>query len=288
MLLRCFICLPRKIQYLFGYALGILWWDIIRLRRDIVLENLEIAFPNMTTSEKSALARRSIINMGKSFVEHTWMPFYTSENYINDFVFKGIEYLEQARAKGKGVCLLALHLGNGDMALAGMSLKGLPIMLISKKFKLRWLNDIWFEMRGRLGTEFISPRNSSYAILKGLKKQKIVIFVHDQFMGPPTGAKTLFFGKETGTALGLAVMSYRSKAPVVPVFTFRREDGKTQVEYLPEVPFEEYNDRDHSLVYMTQKYNSIIEDLIRQHPDQWMWVHRRWKKFIQKGKTSIL
>ena len=98
--------------------------------------------------------------------------------------------------------------------------------------------------------------------------------VNDQFTGPPIGVRTTFFGKETGTAAGLAVMSQRSGAPVVSVYIYRKEDGRHAIHFVREIPSEGPAER------VTQGYNDELESFVRKHPDQWMWLHKRWKRFV--------
>jgi KDO2-lipid IV(A) lauroyltransferase len=223
--------------------------------------------------------------MGRNLTEIARFPFMDEKNQA-EFEIRGLEHLQEARKKGKGVCLLTLHLGNGDMATAGLALHGFPIIVISKVFKVQWINDLWFGVRRKMGADFIAPRNSSYQILKSLRKQAIIAFVLDQFMGPPIGVRTRFFGKETGTALGLAVIAQRSQAPVVPVYTYRDSTGQTIIRFEPEIPFVESDDPDDTVADMTQIYTDRLEDYIRRHPEQWMWVHRRWKRFRDKKKAQ--
>src|ERR1019366_1076123 len=99
-----------------------------------------------------------------------------------------------------------------------------------------WLNDMWFGMRERLGTRFIAPRDSSYALLRALKGGAAVIIPLDQFTGPPIGVRTTFFGRETGTAAGLAVMAGRSGATVLAVYTHRDEQGRHALHFVREMP----------------------------------------------------
>lgn len=277
----CFVIihLPRPVQAFLGQVIGWLWFDVLRIRRKVVMDNLARAFPEWSKKRRCEVARQSLHHMGYDLIEYCYLPFLTKENYQEHVVFEGWEHMEAARAKGKGVCCLTLHLGHGDLAVSAMSLAGLPSYLISKEFKMQWLNDMWFKMRMRAGTQFIPPRNSSYAILKALKKKALVIFVQDQFMGPPIGVRTTFFGHETGTAMGLAIMADRSKAPVLPIYTYRREDGKHVICFEPEIEFTSSEDRDETVARMTQIFNDHLEGWVRKHPEQWMWVHRRWKKF---------
>ncbi len=271
--------LPLFFRNLIGDFIGVLWFDILRVRRSIILSNIKLAFPDLDSKSSVKLARRSMRNFGRGIVDYCHLPFLNEKNYSKYIEVKNTHYVEEALKKGKGVCLLSLHLGNGDLGGAGLALAGLPIHLISKEFKLKWLNDMWFNMRRRLGVQFIPPRNSTYSILEKIKLNEVVIFVLDQFMGPPIGVRTQFFNHETGTAMGLSVIARRKKAPVIPVYCYRKENGQQVVCCDTEIVFEEKGEKSQTIQYMTQKYTDKIEDLVRQYPDQWMWVHRRWKEF---------
>lgn len=266
---------PPAIRKAMGTFLGWLWFDLFRIRRQIVLNNLKIAFPDKTESERLQIGRQSLRNMGLNFVEYALWPFLDKTNYLRYVEFHGQEIMDSALTKGKGVLMLTCHLGHGDMALAGLSLHGYDMYLVSKFFKLQWLNDLWFGMRERMGTHFIAPRNSSYALLKALKRGGVVAIPLDQFTGPPIGVRTTFFGHETGTAAGLAVMAQRSKAPVVLTYTYRNSMGKQAVTFVKEVPVLDGEAPE----VTTQRFNDELEPLVRRHPEQWMWIHKRWKKF---------
>ena len=227
---------PAKVRWALGCVLAFLWFDLFRIRRKVVLDNLKIAFPEMPERDRVKLGRRSLQNLGLNFIEYCYLPWLSKENFENYFRFEGLPLLEEALKRGKGVLIMTLHLGHGDLACAALSLKGYPIIMVSKFFKLRWLNDLWFGMRERLGTRFIAPRDSSYALLKGLKSGAAVVIPLDQFTGPPIGVRTTFFGKETGTAAGLAVMAERSGAVVLSAYCFRDTNGKHVLCFNREMP----------------------------------------------------
>ena len=271
-----FAKLPRSIRFFFGDCLGLICFDVLRIRRKIIMENLQRAFPEKSKSERFQIGRRSFLNMGRNLTEYAFFPFL-EPSFLDGVHFTGLENIDRALEENKGVCLVSLHLGNGDLAGAVLALKGYSLVLISKIFKIQWINEVWFGLRQRVGVQFIPPRNSSYTILKALKKNEIVVFVMDQFMGPPIGAQVNFFGYETGAALGLAVIAQRSQAPVVPIYTFRDDKGETHIYVEPEIPFVEKGDK--GLAYMTQVYTDWVEEKVRERPEQWMWLHRRWKKF---------
>lgn len=271
------IC-PYFIKNLFGDAIGILWFDILRIRRKLVLDNLLIAFPNMSLKERVSIGRTSLRIMGRSFVDYFSVPFINQENYYDYFVVEGEEHLINALKKNKGVLLTSLHLGSYDFAACSLACRYKPFYIISKTFKIDFLNKIWFGLRESKGIEFIGERRSSFDILKALKKNGIVCFIIDQFMGPPIGVKTHFFNKETGSPMGLAIFSMKTNAPLVPVYTYKKHN-KNHLVFCPEIPFESQADKDQAIITMTQKYNYWLEAVIKKHPEQWMWVHNRWKRF---------
>jgi Kdo2-lipid IVA lauroyltransferase/acyltransferase len=271
---------PLFLRRFFGAILGLIWFDVLRLRRDVVKENIRRAFPEMSDREVVRLGRASLFNLGQNFLEYSFLPFMSSKNVSQVVHIQGKEHLAKALELRKGVLMLTLHVGHGDIAVAALSIFGFPMALVSKFFKLKWLNDLWFGMREKVGTEFIPPRDSSFKLLKKLKEGKVVVIPLDQFTGPPIGVKTTFFGVETGTAAGLALMALRSKAPVVPAYVYRDEKGIHQIEVLPAVDLEVFRESEDPSLNATQHFNYILEDIVRKYPSQWMWIHRRWKRFV--------
>ena len=271
--------LPRFVRELIAYGIGLLWFDVLRIRRKVAIENVGIAFPEKSLAERTRIARSSLVHMGRTIVEFSHFPWFTEKDLDRYFVIENMEIMHEALKQKKGAIMLTLHGGNGDYATMALSRSGLKLHLISKIFKAEWLNDLWFGMRRKHGTSFIAPEKSSFDILRALKKNEIVIFVLDQFMGPPVGVRTKFFGKETGTAAGCALMAGRTGAPVVFADTYRRGDGKTGIVFQEVVPFVDSGLMDKNIAVMTQIYTDKIEGVIRQYPEQWMWIHRRWKDF---------
>jgi KDO2-lipid IV(A) lauroyltransferase len=272
---------PKRLRWAMGVFLGTLWFDILKLRRWTILKNLTIAFPDETHEERLRIARESMSHLCYNFIEFSQMPFLNQKWVENEVVLHGLENFERARGKGKGVLILSLHVGNGDVGLAALAIKGFRLHVISKKFKNRFLNQLWFGVREKMGTRFLSPHGSSLAfdILKACRQQESVVFVTDQFMGKPYGIESTFFGRKTGTAYGLALFAMKSKAPVLPVYTYRDAELRTHIVFEEEIAFEKIEDKDLQIRLMTQKYNDRVESIVRRYREQWMWVHRRWKKW---------
>jgi KDO2-lipid IV(A) lauroyltransferase len=271
--------LPRQVQLAMGGFIGWLWFDVLRIRRQIAVDNVGIAFPELPLPERVSIARSSLVSMGNTLIEYFTFPFLTRERLLESFEIEGESHLKEALEKKKGVIVMTLHLGNGDLAIAGLSRLGYQVNLISKEFKARWLNELWFGMRRKHGTRFIAPEKSSFEILRALKRNEFVVFVLDQFMGPPIGVRVNFFGRETGAAMGCALMADRTHAPVIPAYTYRRDDGRHVMVFDAPIPYLDHGLREKNIAAMTQIYTDKIEAIVRKHPGQWMWIHRRWKEF---------
>lgn len=250
----------------------------------MTIDNVRRAFPEIVALEAKRIARQSCRNLGRTFVEYCYLPFMHNQNMRSWIKIENGDYFWNLHKEGKGVLLMSLHLGNGDLGCAALSQAGFPLYLISKEFKLQWLNNLWFGMRARLGTRFIAPEKSSYEILRALKNQAGVIFVQDQFTGPPLGIETTFFGHKTGTAQGLALFSLRTETPILPVFSYRTERGELIVEFCPPIEGSRLaGDRKSQVAELTETCNRWIEKIISQYPTQWMWIHRRWKEFVDRS-----
>lgn len=270
---------PTPIKAGLGQLIGLFWFDVLRIRRNTAISNIQKAFPQMNKKEAVKMARTSLIHMGYTIVEFVSFPFFNKEDIDQCFEFEGdsLQILRDGLSHNKGVFMLSAHIGNGDLAVAALCYNQLPIHLVSKIFKTKWLNDFWFEARRKHGAQFISPRRSSYDILKALKKNDIVIFVLDQYTGPPNGILTTFFGHPTGTAWGPALLAQRSKSVVIPAYSYRKKFGQYVIKASAPIEFEEKETKEETLLYNTQKYNAAIEQMVLDHPEQWMWIHKRWK-----------
>jgi KDO2-lipid IV(A) lauroyltransferase len=273
---------PRRWVGLLGWPLGFLWYDVFRLRRKVVLQNLERAFPDWSLQKKIQVGRKSVHLLTRNFFEFFLIPRIDKKWLDQNVIFEGLENLDRALAMNKGAYLLGLHLGHGDMMASCLSVKGYRVSIITKFFKNDFLNRLWFGVRGAQGVECIPPHGEKtpFMILKALKTQRLVGFVLDQHMGKPYGLRTTFFGHPAGTAYGLALFHLKTKSPIVPVYNFEGVDGRLHIvaeEPIFYDPRVETQNREQTLVELTQRSTDKIEEIVRRYPEHWMWVHRRWK-----------
>lgn len=281
--LACFVwsLLPRKAVRWLGAGIGVLWYDVLGLRKKVILDNLKTAFPEWSEETRARVARKSLRIQGSNFAEVFTLPSMDANWLAKHVVFEGWENLEAARAKNKGVYLLGMHIGNGDVTASAIVMKGAPIDLISKFFKNKTFNDMWFHIRAAHGVRFIEPHGekTAFEILRAIKNKSCVAFVLDQFMGRPYGIPTTFFGRRTGTAYGLAVFVLKTGSPVVPVYSYEGSDDKIHIVFEPALDLIPLigEDKDENLSRLTQKFNDVTEAVVRAHPEEWIWMHRRWK-----------
>jgi KDO2-lipid IV(A) lauroyltransferase len=275
---------PRSWVRATGSWLGFLWFDVLGFRKKIIVDNLDIAFPEWPLEKKLSVGRKSVYQLGYNFAEFLTIPAINPKWIEKHAVIEGMENLRQAQSLKKGVMFLSLHLGNGDLGANILVQKNAEIFIITKRFKTKWFDDLWFAIRGARGVQYIDAHGASNAfdILKALKKNAGIVFVLDQFMGKPFGIETSFFGKKTGTAYGLGLFVQKTKAPVVPLYTYEGADNKIHIVIEPPLDTQACvvdDNKDQTILNLTQLFNDKLEEIIRKHPEQWMWIHRRWKEF---------
>jgi Kdo2-lipid IVA lauroyltransferase/acyltransferase len=263
----------------FAAVLAFLWVDVLRIRRRLILQNISRVFPHMPERDKVIMMRRSMRFLCRSIFEIPRIPFLTSAEMDQLCVFEGCDSIKQ----DSGLLFMSLHLGCGDLGAAIFSEKVKPLSLISKRFKNHFLDTFWFTLRGQSKTEFIDAHGSrnAFEILKALRRGRGVVFVIDQFMGRPYGVEVPFFGIPTGTAYGLALFAQKTRAPLQPLYTYWGPEGRLHIVAGPAVAYEHLlgTDIEKNNVILSELFNHILEDIILQHPEQWMWVHNRWKVF---------
>jgi len=277
---RVLFALPESFRWKLSEGLAGLAWSVFRFRRFTLLRNVSIAFPEKSKEERIEIVRSSLVYTAFNFFEILVLPQMNQKFSEAHVILNNIEHLEAAKAKGKGVLSLCLHIGNGDYSASVLAQMDYEVAIISKRFKSQFWDKLWFGLRGAHGVQHIEAHSArtAFEILKRCKRGGIVAFVLDQFMGRPYGIPSTFFGRATGTAYGLALFAVKTGAPVVPIWTYRdRQTGKIHVCFEPEVAMIEEADRDEQLRKMTEKYNRVLEQIIAKRPEQWMWIHRRWK-----------
>ena len=275
----CFSLLPETAAICFGTGLGWLLEHIIRFRRRTVIAQIDSAFPELDVITRRRLRRDFYRHIGLLGVEFMRQPRLSAAAVLAKTVMHGREHLESALAQGKGVLVLAGHLGNWEISLAGGVRHKLNMQVIFKE--VNGVAGQYFidRLRKTHGVQGIPRRDSIFQILRLLKKNTVIGFVLDQNMTADEGIFVDFFGRPACTMPGLAVLAQRLGCPVLPCAFYRDADRRRHhIVIGPAIPWEESGaDAAAVIRHNTQRYTTVLETLIRQHPEQWLWNHRRWR-----------
>lgn len=257
------------------------------------IENLTIAFGEEKSQEEiKKLAREMFVQLGKNAgdVLRATAKIDTMEK-LNEFVvMKGFENYEAASSRGKGVVFVACHLGAFEFQITSMALRKLNFMVIGTPLKDKRLNDLMWKHRNQNGTNYVERDKATYPMMKTLKAGGSVALLIDQDTNKVKNTFVDFFGRPASTPIGAALMALKTGAAVLPAFShLGKEDGMQHIEILPEIPLRITGNEDEDIQYNTQIFTTIIEQRIRQYPDQWIWMHERWKtKKHQQETTDML
>ena len=261
--------------------LTVLWFYILRLRVKETKNRVEKIFPEKKPKEISRIVFGSYYNLILLLFENSYFA-WAPKKVLKYTELLDFHYFTDEIKKDKPVFLTTTHSGNGEMILFRMGLEGYPFNLIGKRVGTPWLDDLLFEVREASGLKHIPPKRGGVGIVKAATNREPVVFIQDQFMHPPKGLKSTFLGAETYTNPALANFTRKCDATVVPVEIYR-EKGIIKAQFHKALAFEKkYDVEEENTLYMTQFYNSILEAFITRRPDQWMWIHRRWKKIKPK------
>jgi KDO2-lipid IV(A) lauroyltransferase len=266
--------LPAPLGLWLGRRLGDLAWAVLPGRRAIVVGNLSRAFgPERPPAELTDLGRRCFRHLGMTVVESCTFLFRSPAVLLSRVEFRGTEHIAAAMATGRGLLLLTAHYGNWELLAASHALERWPLSVMVRPLDSALLDPLIERLRLRCGTEIISKRQGLRGALDALRRERMVGILLDQNTSHREGVFVPFFGIPASTSRGLAVIALRTGAPVVPVFIRRLAGGRHVVQAAPPIPAPGDGDP----VAFTAAFNRAIEDAIRQAPEQWFWLHRRWK-----------
>lgn len=242
------------------------------------LRNLEIAFPQMPLRERKQILRRVYTGMGRHLAEFCLFPHYTPGNAEHIVIYEGFENFDRARRGGKGVLLLTGHFGAWEIGSFYHSLKGNPMKIVVRDLDNPLVDALVKRYRTMHGNETIDNREFLRGLLSAMRENETVGILMDTNMTPPQGVFVDFFGVPACTAAGMARVAMKTGATVVPAYTIWDADLKRfKVCFDPPLETANTGDPAGDVIINTARYNAALEAIVRRHPDQWLWVHRRWK-----------
>jgi KDO2-lipid IV(A) lauroyltransferase len=261
---------------------GKLLYYLLPYRHAVVLGNLRRVFGDtFPESEIVRLAQAYYAHYVRFLIEFVRQPFMSAKQRASWIKIENMESPARAHAQGKGVFLLTGHFGNFEVAtVAGLArfpqYRGL-FYFIRRALKPAWFNSLvtWRFRRAGFGT--LPKRGSLEAIHEVLNRGGMIVYVFDQHAAAPDGIAVDFFGHPAGTFKSLAILALETGTPVVPASSWREPDGTHVIRFEEPLPLIECEDVGEAIRLNSRAYNAALERMLLRHPEQWIWMHRRWK-----------
>ena len=272
--------LPEGIALWVGRQLGKGMYYLDLEHRKVAIQNLHTAF-GQEKSEREILgiAKKTFQNLGMMAVEFFRLPKMDVEIFKKRVSVEGLEIYKKALEGKKGILLLLSHFGNWELMGLMSKVVGNPIAVIARPIKKnRWVDQLVAEVRSGTGLEVISTEKASRKAIRALSQNRLVGILIDQRAKRSEGVWIDFFGKKAPSTPALAVLGMRTGAPILPVFMIR--DGYQKHRLIIQAPLQlvDTGDVKRDVETNTQLLHHTLESMIRQYPDQWFWVHRRWER----------
>lgn len=259
-------------------------YHCIPYRRAVVLNNIDQVFGNsVSDAQKRHLAMAFYSHMATSLKEMLQLRFMSDKQLCDRVEVRGHERLLDVAAENRGVLVLTGHFGNWEFAPIGgianfKQFQG-QFHFIRRTLGNKTLERLLFKRYYRAGLHVIPKKNSLQQVCDALEKNHAVVFVLDQHASLVNrdGVAAEFFGKKAGTYRSLASLSRHTGVPVVPASSYRLANGRHVLEFHEPIPWQDYDNTQESIYRNTLAYNQTLERIILAHPEQWMWLHKRWK-----------
>jgi len=269
--------LPRARALAFGGALGRRWGAMDPRHVAIATQNLGHAFPDWDEARRRAVALGVYEHFGRMLLDILWLAPRTRDEVLRHVVVEGGEHVEAAYRGGRGVVFPTAHLGNWEMhGVAHGHLFG-PIGVIARPLDNPALDRRLVDFRRSPGNTVIYKRQALGQVMRLLKDNRGVAIVIDQNVQEGDGVFVDFFGRKAATTTVAAALALKTGCALLPGHTELLPDGRYRLSYEPPVVVEPTGDRGADLLRVTQRLTSIIEGWVRRTPEQWLWLHRRWK-----------
>lgn len=286
---------PNFIKVAIATLGAFFWFYVVGFRRKTLLLNLAFVFPRQP-EESSAAFRDRIYKLARANLKHYFLGFFevmekTTWSYekIQDMVvLHGLENVREASKDGSGFFFLGAHLGNFEVSLALSRWVGLPLSVIVRFVRNSFWDEALKRSRNKFDINLLPEQSSGISAMRAFKKGHMVAFILDQHTGEPHGVLARFFGLKAWTAKGLAILAPRMNAKILPIFSYR-EGGKIHVSIEPPLKMDDLGEcrEEAQILEHVQRCNNKIEEWVRKFPDQYFWVHRRFKAHFNYKEEKL-
>jgi KDO2-lipid IV(A) lauroyltransferase len=271
--------LPLWIAYPVGEALGRLAFFLDRRHRRVACQNLRLAFGSSNSSEEiKAMARSHFCSLGRTFVDICRLVRLSPQALRDVIEIEGLEVLDGPRARGQGVLYVTGHFGPWEyLPAASTHFAGEPLTIVARPLDNPYLDRFVNGVRHRWGSRVVEKREAMRVLMDVLRRGGKVGVLIDQHVSRREGVLVNFFGHPARTITAPAFLALRSGAAVIPVVVLRERKGRFRILLGKEVSPPRTGRVKDDVVVFTAAMTSALEELIRRRPEQWLWVHRRWK-----------
>jgi KDO2-lipid IV(A) lauroyltransferase len=276
--------IPYRLSLKAGGLLGSLLFFGWRSRRKIAIDNLKgVISRGLLASDSSpeSVIKENFRNLGKSFVEIIKIYYGLGGPIFRNVEIRGADNFRNALKKGSGVILLTGHCGNWELNALACSAKITPISVVARPVNNPFINRLVEMTRRKYGNKVIYKQGALKKILSALKRNEAVGILMDQSVLRSEGVVAEFLGKKDYPMKTPALIAMKSGCAVVPAF-IRRVDSGHIIEAGEEIELDASGDGDKDVFTNTVRFSRCIEDFIRQHPTEWLWMHRRWKRIPEQ------
>jgi KDO2-lipid IV(A) lauroyltransferase len=254
-------------------------FSLDRRHSHIANVNLKIAFPELSDRERKRIARASFQNAAMNLLEVSRMSSLTSGNItaLVDYDREhGLANYRAAREKGKGILYLTGHFSSWELLPTAHALHGYPLSFVTRPLDNALLERYLLQIRESNGNAVINKKNSVRQILKNLKEGRSTGILMDQNTSLKEGKFVDFFGIPAATSTSVAMLALRTDAPVLPGYLTPLRRGRYTIRFLPPVDIIRTGNKDHDLTENTRRLNEVLETIVREQPESWLWGHKRW------------
>ena len=264
-----------------GRMLTRAFFRLARSRRRILFKNLFASFPEKPAAEIAAIARGCVETLGAAFMDFLEASDLSPEQFARRAIVTGIEHLEAARARGRGVFLLSAHFGSWEISALAVGLLEEPIAMVVRPLDNPLLEAELARRRARFGNRIIAKKEAARELLRAMRGNESVAILIDQNVLERDAVFVPFFGRLAATTPSLALLQRKTGAAVLPVFTWPLGGGRYETRFEPPIWPEEFElpglDRAERVRRATARYMEVTEAAIRKLPTAWLWMHNRWR-----------
>ncbi len=275
--------LPRRLAVATGRAVARVAYGLSDRLRRTGFRNLELAFPEMDERERERILRGCFTSLGRLLGEFSQFPRATPESLRRIVECQGLENLQAARAHGRGVILFTGHLGAWELSSFALSAFGYPLSFLVRRIDNPRVEQMIEETRTRFGNRSIDKRAAMRPMLRTLRAGGTLGTLVDLNTQPHEGIFVDFFGIPASTTSGLAALALRTGAAVLPVFVpWDEKQQRFTLRIDPPLTITPTGNQTEDIRQLTSLFTSVVESYVRQYPEQWLWIHKRWNTRPEK------